>query len=287
MRYRRAIVTSRPYIRIRSRRNLHAEASPRTEKKMQTKSKTHSSSGKRILSVTIKRMLDDSPDTSYLGEYSNSPLSEFSIDRAHSEDCASVSLEAKNAQTMLEHAQQTVGDIQTTVDYDVDETEWEALETAYTELGQLASEITDCDCGERGDMGRHEYRYFNPSFNYVDKHGKLAEGNTAEDVRKYVRQDYERMESLNRGDWSYIGIRAEAKIWIESKQAGPVSYGHVGQFQTITSSGVWGYESDMSGTDFEEAEEEQLSELRAQLKALGFSARAISVAFKTIERKDA
>lgn len=249
---------------------------------MQTKSKTHSSSGKRILSVTIKRMLDDSPGTSYLGEYANSPTSEFSIDRAHSEDCASVSQEAKNAQTMLEHAQQTVGDIQTTVDYDVDETEWEALETAYTELGQLASEITDCDCGERGDMGRHEYRYFNPSFNYVDKHGKLVDGNTAEEVRKYVRQDYERMESLNRGDRSYMGIRADAEIGLPNGFG--VSYGST--IQRITSGGVWGYESDMSKVDFEEAEEEQLSELRAQLKALGFSARAISAAFKNVEREE-
>ena len=257
---------------------------------MQTKSKTHSSSGKRILSVTIKRMLDDSPDTSYLGEYSNSPLSEFSIDRAHSEDCASVSLEAKNAQTMLEHAQQTVGDIQTTVDYDVDETEWEALETAYTELGQLASEITDCDCGERGDMGRHEYRYFNPSFNYVDKHGKLADGNTAEEVRKYVRQDYERMESLNRGDWCYIGIRVDAEVqltatWENSVMSKVSWHSPIAPYQTITSGGLYGIESD-SGNDYlESVEQEELSELRAQLKELGFSTRAISTAFKTVEHK--
>ena len=44
---------------------------------------------KRILSVTVKRMVDDSPDTSWLGEYSDTRKSEFSIDRAHAEDCAS------------------------------------------------------------------------------------------------------------------------------------------------------------------------------------------------------
>jgi hypothetical protein len=35
--------------------------------------------GKRILNVTVRRMLDDSPDTSYLGEFSNSSETEFAI----------------------------------------------------------------------------------------------------------------------------------------------------------------------------------------------------------------
>ena len=55
------------------------------------KSKRIAKTGNRILSVVIRRMYDESPDTSWLGEYSNSRESEFSIDRAHSEDCASVS----------------------------------------------------------------------------------------------------------------------------------------------------------------------------------------------------
>ena len=42
---------------------------------------------KRIDSVTIKRMLDTNPDTSWLGEYSDKPNSKYSLDRAHSEDC--------------------------------------------------------------------------------------------------------------------------------------------------------------------------------------------------------
>jgi hypothetical protein len=37
---------------------------------------------KRIQKVTIRRILDTNPDTSYLGEYSNKRESEFSIDRA-------------------------------------------------------------------------------------------------------------------------------------------------------------------------------------------------------------
>jgi hypothetical protein len=33
--------------------------------------------GKRILSIKIKHMVDDSPDTSWLGEYSNKPTSDW------------------------------------------------------------------------------------------------------------------------------------------------------------------------------------------------------------------
>src|SRR5690348_12833774 len=42
---------------------------------------------KRILSVTIRRMVDTSPDASWLGEYSNSPKTEYAIDRKHSLTC--------------------------------------------------------------------------------------------------------------------------------------------------------------------------------------------------------
>src|SRR6266704_684232 len=42
---------------------------------------------KRILSVTLKRMIDDSPDTSCSGEYSNTAKTEYAIDRTHSADC--------------------------------------------------------------------------------------------------------------------------------------------------------------------------------------------------------
>jgi hypothetical protein len=60
--------------------------------------------GKRILSVTVKRMVDEDLDTSYLGEYSDRASSEFSIDRDHSEDCASIEHNHADALTKLEHA---------------------------------------------------------------------------------------------------------------------------------------------------------------------------------------
>lgn len=232
----------------------------------------------KILSVTIKRMLDDSPDTSWLGEYSNSPSSDFSIDRAHSEDCASISDSNKTAIEKLERVIQHINRERMDAGNDPDNTEWESLDESIDCLIALQEELEECDCGEHGDMGRNEYRYFNPSFNYVDKAGNPTDGLTPEDVRKYTRQDYERMESLNRGSWCFIGIRADAEIGIPQGKAYLT--------QKLTSGGVGGYESDMSKTDFDSAEEEQLSELRSVLEGFGFSKRAIATAFKSIEHKD-
>src|SRR6266853_1539084 len=74
-------------------------------------------------------------------------------------------------------------------------------------LSVTIRELAECDCGERGDMERGQYRYFNgPVENY--------KGESPADIRKYIRQDYDRMESLNRGNWCFIGIRAEAEIGI-------------------------------------------------------------------------
>ena len=42
---------------------------------------------KRISQVTIKRMNDDSPDTSYLGEYSDRAKNDYAVDRRHLTDC--------------------------------------------------------------------------------------------------------------------------------------------------------------------------------------------------------
>lgn len=247
---------------------------------------------KRILSVTIKRMLDESPDTSWLGEYSNQDKSEFSIDRAHAEDCATVQPINESAQQILRNARAHIVDLQRleTDTQDNPSDEWENLEEAYNLLDELADGEPECDCGGHGDMGRHEYRYFNPSFNYVDKNGKATD--TPENVRKYTRQDYERMERLNAGNWCFIGIRAEAEIQLtatwDNSVVSKVSWRTpIAPYQTITSGGLWGIESDSDAAYLESVEQEELSDLKAQLLALGFSKRAIATAFKTVERKEA
>src|SRR5205823_3422925 len=49
----------------------------------------NSKTSKQILSVSIKHLIDESPDTSHLGEYSNHADSDYTIDRKHAEDCPS------------------------------------------------------------------------------------------------------------------------------------------------------------------------------------------------------
>ena len=188
-----------------------------------------SKQAKRILEVVVKQMIDEDPDTSWLGEYSNSPSSQFSIDREHSLDCG---------------------------------------------LNNGADE-DECNCSG-GDRKRNEYRYFNPSFNYVDKHGKPVDSLTPEKVREYTRQDYARMEDLQRGGWSFIGIRAEATVQLTGDTT-----------QHISSGGLWGIESDSDESYFAKVEQEQLAELRDELHAIGFSKRAISAAFRNIGHRDA
>ena len=47
-----------------------------------------------------KRMVDGSPDTSWLGEYGNSAESDYAIDRAHSTDCNSVIYSREGGNTL-------------------------------------------------------------------------------------------------------------------------------------------------------------------------------------------
>src|SRR5258708_25382000 len=71
---------------------------------------------------------------------------------------------------------------------------WQDVSDAQDLLIEKQDELQECDCDEHGDMGRGELRYFNGCVeNY--------KGESPADIRKYVRQDYERMERLQRGDW--------------------------------------------------------------------------------------
>ena len=80
---------------------------------------------KRIHKVTIKRMIDESPDTSWLGEYGNSAESDYSIDRAHSRDCHSIEANHRNVVETLEHAITYLGIERTAAGDDPNNTYWE------------------------------------------------------------------------------------------------------------------------------------------------------------------
>lgn len=217
-------------------------------------------------------MIDTDADTSYLGEYSNRPESKYSIDRAHSADCQSLELNHGQAVEQLERIISHLSDWRTQAGSDSENTEWESLDESLDVLAGLQSDLQECDCS--GHVSSREYRYFNPNHeNY--------QGLSDAEIHQYCRQDYERMESLNAGNWSYVGVRAEAKITIPSDKIQ-----HTSVIQRISSGGIFGIESDSETSYFSEVSSDELSELKTLLTELGFSKRAIASAFKNVRECD-
>jgi hypothetical protein len=79
----------------------------------------------------------------------------------------------------------------------------------------------------------------------------------------YLEQEgfEDRLRQYKAGVFDFIGIRAEATIVNAESRL----------LQFIHSGGLWGVESDTDGPGLEEIIEEQLEELKAELKALGVS----------------
>ena len=238
---------------------------------------------KRIHKVTVKRMCDESPDTSWLGEYADRATSEFSIDRAHDLDCPQQTFnEPTDAKDAIQHAMDhltahTYGKLteRETID---------AMDANDILIGAQNELEEDCSCGSGGNWNNREYRYFNPGSVEPFKADASWIPATENDKRAYwlktmrenARQDYERMESLSSGQFCFIGIRADAELNIPGGKLAFIS-------QEITSGGLWGIESDSEASYIESIEQEELADLRGQLHAIGFSQRAITAAFKNVE----
>ena len=67
----------------------------------------------------------------------------------------------------------------------------------------------------------------------------------------------DRKEAFQRGDFSFVGVRAEAEILVD------------GIPQTIVSGGLWGLESDAGDAYLKEVAGEEYNDLRRILKTLG------------------
>lgn len=68
----------------------------------------------------------------------------------------------------------------------------------------------------------------------------------------------ERREEYDRGDFKFVGVRAEAEVDVE------------GVIQTLTSGGIWGVESDVEG-HIRMLAEEEYGDLRKILISIGVS----------------
>lgn len=202
-----------------------------------------------IEKVWIERQIDEQPGTSFIGEYTDKK-SDWVICR----HCGEFVAIAEKNQDRFYELQDEIYLLHNT----------EKNEEEEKQLAAYRAELEALDLHECPNS-RREFNYFKP---YA---GGEKEG--TDDYQKYGKQDFERMESLNNGNWYFMGIIAKAEIRTES-----------GTMQVIRSGGLWGIESD-SGEYLEEVGKEELENLRLELESLGFSKRAIDYAFKNVETK--
>ena len=199
----------------------------------------------KILNITVECRLDECPDTSYLGEYTDR-ADEWNIDRETGRFVHAETLK----QDLIDQLEEKISELEETVE--------STLENE-AEINRLNKRIEKIECSlDKSPIGRNQFRYFTP-YAAGEKPG-------TPEYKKYATRDYRLMESYNNGDWWYVGIIAKASIKTET-----------GTIQHITSGGLWGIES----TDHEymkEVAEEEIESLKNELSALGYSDRAITYA---------
>jgi hypothetical protein len=90
----------------------------------------------------------------------------------------------------------------------------------------------------------------------------------------YLDQDgwEERKAEYRSGDFSFVGVRAEAEVQLETN----------GAIQRLTSGGLWGVETDSDRTYFASIGREELADLKSTMESAGFSKRAIATACKGV-----
>lgn len=144
-------------------------------------------------------------------------------------------------------------------------------------LGEYTDSAADwnicCHCGEYVANLSEDHPSIERSRNYqYFKPYAGGEPAGSEEYQKYGKQDFKRMEELNRGEWYYLGIIAKAEIVSPN-----------GIVQIIRSGGLWGIESDSDAAYIESVEKEQLGELKEELAAFGIGERAIEYAMKNMK----
>lgn len=114
-------------------------------------------------------------------------------------------------------------------------------------IGEFGNAIPDGKFGVKHDGDRHSYPYF-ISCNAENK--------------KQAQQDYERIMQFENGNVGALGIKATAEIRTSDN-------GKDWLCNHVSSSGLWGIESDSGEEYLREIEDEQVAELRSVLNQLG------------------
>lgn len=216
-----------------------------------------------ILSVTVERLPDESPDLSHLGDFSND-ASGWSVDRKTgilSDDVGNVLADGLGA-TMERNEFRFISGFQHADDVaSWDHVSDSGVNTAYLRIRYLNNGKPGRRCNGFADMGVV---------------GWATAQSRADKIRVisafYCCDDARRLEDHGNG-WNMIGIRAVAEIRMSD-----------GTTQTIHSGGLWGIESDSDASYFNEIETEQLGELASNLQELGFTATATERAIAKAKR---
>ena len=216
---------------------------------------------KRILSIELKRIVDTYPDTSSLGEYARTAKGDYSIDRKHSLDCTVNNPHISDTYDKLGRVLAYLHERSSAVGNNSEDPYYWGFADAQDIIGEAQEAVSACNCEESGDWSHGELLYFNTSGNYS--------GEPLETIVQYTKQDYARMEALQREEWGFIGIQAQAKIVLD------------GTCQTIKSGGLGGIEWDSEESYLQSVERDELTSLRGILHTMGFSKRAIAAAVKS------
>jgi hypothetical protein len=220
-----------------------------------------------IEKVWIERQLDEQPDTSFIGEYTDK-ADDWNICRHCGEYL-----------TIAEAPNKRAAEIKNLL-ADMEDDTLDSDETFYFESGNygyyyplsLKGEILGLN-KELAALNLHECPNSKREYNFFKPYAS-GEVEGTENYQKYGKQDFERMEGLNNQNWYFMGIIAKAEIRTET-----------GTMQVIRSGGLWGIESD-SGNYLDEVGKEELENLRLELSALGFGKRAIDKAFQDVKTID-
>jgi len=198
-----------------------------------------------IEQVRIKRMIDNDPDTSYLGRYTDD-IGPGVVIRKYDEFYERIPTEMER-----DSNGRFIGK---------EEPDIPLYSNEYVGF-RPANHIP-----HNPDNWKHVSRADKKAVR--EKFGSLKKADYA-----YALEDYNRFEGLTRGDWYYIGIEVDATVSISVA-------GRCLNSIVVQSGGLWGIESDSGDVEINDIISDEKESLRKELQSMGFPDDQIDAAFK-------
>lgn len=200
----------------------------------------------KIDSIKVKAIYDENPDTSWIGEYTNE-AHDWNICHHCGEYVRNATIYNDICNMLDQDIIELISNELSNHDIMADKNRYRRIEKIHyameTALKKFTNNLHNCPESSR------EYNYFKPYARGEDPGTK--------EYQEYGKQDFKRYEALNRGEYNFIGIQAEAVVSYEN------SNGY--RLETLTSGGLWGIESD--ATDYhKEIVQEELDSLKKHLE---------------------